>query len=100
MYEGTVEEISSSELYSVLELNELQMITIKAKVLEVNLDDKYIKLENEINNLRYIVLTDKNFDYDINSLKAGDVLIITYSKLFDDYDPVSVIPNNIEVEIN
>ena len=100
MYEGTVEEISSSELYSVLELNELQKITIKAKVLEVNLDDKYIKLENEINNLRYIVLTDKNFDYDINSLKAGDVLIITYSKLFDDYDPVSVIPNNIEVEIN
>ena len=99
MYEGTIEEVSSSELYSVLELNELPVKTIRVKVLAVNFKEKTIDLEETDSNLRTIIVNEKNMIYKLRLIKPGYVLIISYVDLFDEYDPVIITPDKIEVEI-
>ncbi len=88
-----IEKVSRNTLYDVMELIKLPTKTINATILEINYDDKVIKVQTA-NNLKYVYYENVD-DINLNDLRAGDEIIVEYDDYFDAYNPTTVNANSI-----
>lgn len=90
------EIVSNNTMYSVLDLIALPKVKVEAEVIEVYPEYNMIYVKND-SKLAIINLNEYTQGEDINNIKIGDTILVEYDDLFDEYDPESVIANNIEI---
>lgn len=108
-----LENVSRSTLYDVMELTKLPTKIISASILEIDYENGIIKVNTDYltetdtdgeyfaesnsvkitTNLEYVYYSIE--DEIINNLNVGDIIIIEYDYLFDNYNPSNVIANVI-----
>lgn len=88
-----LEKVSRNTLYDVMELIKLPTKTINATILEINYDNKVIKVQTD-DNLKYVYY-ENDEDINLDDLSVGDVITVVYDDYFDAYNPTTVNANSI-----
>ena len=84
-------------MYSVLELTRLPVKEVEALVLEIDLEYKMLKVQTEYN-LEYVHIDENTENVNLENINIGDIIIVEYDFLFDEYNPIKVIANSITIK--
>ena len=91
-----IESVSRNTVYSVLELAKLPVKEVSATVLEIDSENKTIKVMAGCN-LEYVHIGENTEGVKAEDLSVGDVITVEYDFLFEKYDPVYVIANSVNI---
>ena len=92
-----IERVSRETMYSVLELTRLPVKEVEALVLEIDLEYKMLKVQTEYN-LEYVHIDENTENVNLENINIGDIIIVEYDFLFDEYNPIKVIANSITIK--
>lgn len=92
-----IEMVSRNTLYSVLELTQLPVKNVEATVIEINLEYEMVKVQTEYN-LEYIYINENTEGAELENINVGDIIIIEYDLLFEEYNPINVTANTITIK--
>lgn len=92
-----IEHVSRSTMYSVLELTRLPVKEVEASVLEIDLEYKMLKVQTDYN-LEYVHIDENTEDVNLENINIGDIIIVEYDFLFDEYNPIKVTANSITIK--
>lgn len=92
-----IERVSRETMYSVLELTRLPVKEVEALVLEIDLEYKMLKVQTEYN-LEYVHIDENTENVNFENINIGDIIIVEYDFLFDEYNPIKVIANSITIK--
>lgn len=92
-----IERVSRNTLYSVLELTQLPVKEVEATVIEIDLEYKMVKVQTEYN-LEYIRINENIEGDELENINVGDIIIVEYDFLFEEYNPTKVIANSIAIK--
>jgi hypothetical protein len=92
--------VSSEELFSLIELNNIPEISVQCKVTGLA-ENYFTVVTNETSNLKQVYFDEyteffiDNTSTTSNSIAVNDMITITYNKLYGSYNPKSVVANKI-----
>lgn len=89
--EGSIETVDNDTLYSVLDVIKVPTIQINVTIKNINKEKRILEVIST-QHLQYVIV---NENININQFEIGQIIIVEYDMLFDDYNPLTVNANKI-----
>jgi hypothetical protein len=94
---GTIERVSTDEIYSVLDIQQIETITVSATVNTIYAQNGYISVTTDYN-LCYVFFAENTEGLNIKDLKVGDKILVEFDNYHDKYDPKVVYARKVTLD--
>lgn len=88
---GSIERVDNDTLYSVLDVVKVPTIQINITIKNIDKEKRILEVISN-QNLQYVIV---NESINISQFEIGQIIIVEYDMLFDDYNPLTVNANKI-----